>query len=931
MAKRPARMAPRRRRAPEPGTNQPYAADLVSDDAIDLAGEDERDGAPTRAPGPGDAERQDEERKAQNVRRFLRYFKISAEAYDKQRKQELEDRKFARALTEDVWPADILKARQGAADGDTNGGKPTPARPCLTLDKLAAPRRQVMNEARESKLSIRVVPKAGSASKEDAQLVQSAVRAIEVQSKAHQARLWALDSASQCGRGYYRVLTAYANDRDTDLDIVVKRIKNQHSVYPDPWHQEMDGSDMKFCILTEDIPRRSFPDRYPDSKLAKRIAAEMEAERDGREPSDFEDVPASTEGLSASGDEVQGWITESTIRVGEIYEVTHDRREKVWIPVPGDDGGPTQMLERWVDEVPEDMLAEAQRLFPGEVRRRTIMTPKVRWYAFTATEQLDEEAWPGRYIPVIQVLGEEFNVGGESTYKGIITGAKDAQRSYNYHRSKQVEVVGLAPVAPFVAAEGQTEDYPEWETANVANHAVLIYKPTTHGEHLVPPPQRNMAEPAIQGVTIAAQSADEDLKDITGVNDPALGKYRANQSGKAIQTLQQQAQKGSSHYIINLAEISIPHEARVIVDLLEPVYDRPGRVMRLLGERGREEFAPIGVPFVNGPSGPMQVPDANTPVPVPSADPSQPPVMKKPKLYKFSRDAEFTFTVGVGPSQDTQKERNQQIVSELMNAVPALAPLVADIFAKQLDGDIADELSQRLKLAQPALAGLPEDEDSADLPPEAQAMVQGLKMQLQQVTQQAQQLQQQIEMDTVKSQATMAVADRTARSREQVAAIAANVALMTAKIAAAQKRDGGELDAETEKALQEAQHVHERLMLMLEMQFEAAGAEEEAALGREERRDTLAHDMARENLRARADERKLSRQERMHTQKLQQQALASRQKVEADDRKLRAQAQLKTSHERVKGAEARKTATRQAALAVATRPPDAKPKRASKN
>lgn len=925
----PPRMSPRRRKAPEPGTNQAYAADLVSDDAIDLAGQDERDGnGGGDAPPSKDALR-DEERRAAIVRRGLRYFKISSEAFSKQRAQELEDRKFARGLTEDVWPAEILKARQGAADGDTNGGKPTPARPCLTLDKLAAPRRQVMNEARESKLSIRIAPKEGRGSKADAQLYQSAVRSIEVQSKAHQARLWALDSASQCGRGFYRVMTAYANDRDTDLDIVVKRIKNQHSVYPDPWAQEADGSDMQFCLITEDIPRRSFPDRYPDSKLAKKIQAELDALRDGRDPSDVEDTPVSTEGLSSTGDEVQGWITESTVRVAEMYEVEHERRVKVWLPEPSPDDptAPTgQFIEKWKDELPPGMFDQAQAMFPKDVRTRTIVTPKVKWSAFTATETLDEEDWPGRYIPIVMVVGEEFNVAGESTYKGIVTGAKDAQRSYNYHRSKQVETVGLAPVAPYVAAEGQTEDYPEWVTANTANHAVLVYKPTTHGEHLVPPPQRNVAEPAIQAVTIAAQAADEDLKDITGHNDPALGKYRANQSGKAIANLQQQAQKGSSHYIINLAEISIPHEARIIIDLLPKVYDRPGRVMRLVGEKGREEYAPIGVPFVQAPQGPMMLPPdhpPNQPVPVPGA-PGQPPTMKTPKVYKFDPEAEFTVTVGVGPSQQNQKEHNQQMVSELMTAVPALAPLVADIYAKQMDGDIGDELAERLKLAQSALAGLPEED--ADLPPEAQSLVQGLKMQNQQLQQQVQQLTQAQQMETAKTQGQMAIADRTASSRERVAAIAANVALTTAKIAASQKLQGGQMDAEVEQALQEAQHVHERLMLMLEHQFAAAQAEDDAQLDADDRRDTLAHDMARERLKAESDERKLSTQVRMNDEKMRAQA-------ETTDRTLRTKAALARDHEKLKASETRRTLAQKTALDVATRPEPtpSKNRRASKN
>lgn len=920
MARRPPsdattpRMAPRRRKAPEAGTNQAYAADLVSDEALDLAhidGRDDDSGADSREKTP--EERKEEERKAETVRRGKRYFKISEDAYDKQRRQELEDRRFARGLREDVWPAEILKARQGSADGDTNGGKPTPPRPCLTLDKLAVPRRQVMNEARESKLSIRVSPKAGRSSKDDAQLYQSAVRAIEVESKAHQARLWALDSATTCGRGYYRVLTKYANDRDTDLDIVVKRIKNQHSVYPDPWHTEIDGSDMRFCIITEDIPRRSFPSRYPNSKLAKKIQIELNEVRDGRDPVDVDDMATSTEGLSAQGDEVQGWITEKVIRVAEMYEVEDERRDKVFLPVTDErTGEPTgTYFEAWADELPPEKLAQAKAAFGKDMRVRTIVTPKVKWCAFTSDELLDEEDWPGRYIPIVQVVGEEYNVAGETTYKGIVTGGKDAQRSYNYHRSKQVETVGLAPTAPFVAAEGQTEDYPEWLTANTANHAVLVYKATDHQGNLLPPPQRNVAEPAIQAVTLAAQAADEDLKDITGRHEASLGKYRANQSGKAIQTLQQQAQQGSSHYLINLAEISIAHEARIIIDLLPAIYDRPGRVMRLVGEKGRDEYAPIGVPFVQAPGGPQALPPGhppNQPVPVPQG-PGQPPVMKTPKIYKFDREAEFTITVGVGPSQQNQKEQNQQMVSELMTAVPALAPLVADIYAKQMDGDIGDELAQRLKLAQPALAGLPEDE--TDLPPEAQSIVQGLKMQLQQAQQAIQQMQQQIQGDQVKMQGQMAIAERTSKSRENVAALMANTQLSIAKLNAIQKTQGGEMDNDTKEALQEAQHAHERVMLMLEQQFAAATrddenemAEREADRASAERHESLAFDMAKEKVRAASDERKI-----------------------------RTQAELNANHERVKGAETRRTAAQKAALDVATRPADQKTKsaRASKN
>ena len=77
-----------------------------------------------------------------------------------------------------------------------------------------------------------------------------------------------------------------------------------------------------------------------------------------------------------------------------------------------------------------------------------------------------------------------------------------------------------------------------------------------------------------------------DIQATTGRFNPSLGKQDNAQarSGKAIQALKLQGEQTSSNYLENLANIAIAHEGRVLLDMLKYVYDRPGRIVRLLGD-----------------------------------------------------------------------------------------------------------------------------------------------------------------------------------------------------------------------------------------------------------------------------------------------------------------------------------------------------------
>jgi hypothetical protein len=59
--------------------------------------------------------------------------------------------------------------------------------------------------------------------------------------------------------------------------------------------------------------------------------------------------------------------------------------------------------------------------------------------------ELQENDWPGQFIPIIPVYGDEVDVEGKRYFRSLIRDAKDAQRMFNYWRTTTTELIALAP------------------------------------------------------------------------------------------------------------------------------------------------------------------------------------------------------------------------------------------------------------------------------------------------------------------------------------------------------------------------------------------------------------------------------------------------------------------------------------------------------
>jgi len=464
------------------------------------------------------------------IEEALKRFRYCEEAESENRKRALEDLKFSLG---EQWPEDVRRAREN----DVNG-----SRPCLTVDKLGQYVRQVVNDSRQNKPSIKVRPVDSDADPEVADVIQGMTRHIEDNSRADIAYDTSIEFAVRAGFGFIRVATDYEDDESFSLDAFIKTVRNPFSCYLDADHQELDGSDSRYGFFFDDMPREVFEEMYPDADACS---------FDGGDNHD------------------SGWIGEDRVRVAEYFRI-EEKPLEVWQSADGSvsevkiEGAPTRTIKRRV----------------------------VAWYKMSAKEILERNVFPSRYIPIIPVYGHIIDVAGKRQITGLIHPALDAQRMYNYSASAYVERVALIPKAPFIAAEGQIEGHEaEWASANTSNNPVLTYKVTDVNGTPVPPPQRQPGADIPSGWLQSMQTTEHDIQSALGMYNASLGAPSNEKSGKAIMARQRESDVATFHFIDNLSR-AIRQVGRILVDMIPRIYDTQ-RVVRILGEDGTAETAEI--------------------------------------------------------------------------------------------------------------------------------------------------------------------------------------------------------------------------------------------------------------------------------------------------------------------------------------------------
>jgi len=616
-------------------------------------------------------------------------FTVASAAYSDSREDELDDLRFMAGSPDNAWqwPADVLATR-GAVQGQTIN-----ARPCLTINKLPQHVRLVTNEQRQNRPSGKVIPADDKADVAVAEIFQGIVRHIEYLSDADVAYDTACDNQVTYGEGYIRILTEYCREDSFDQDLKIGRVRNSFSVYMDPMIHDPCGSDAEWCFITEDIPKEEYERLYPDA------------------------LPISVMMSQGVGDQsLSMWMSQETVRIAEYFYIDHQKKT----------------LNLYPDNItafnnsPQDKQLKA--MFGKPLKSRISEYRQVKWLKTNGFEVLEERDWAGKYIPVIRVVGNEFEVDGQLYISGLVRNAKDAQRMYNYWVSQEAEMLALAPKAPFIGYGGQFEGYEtNWKTANTNNWPYLEVNPdvTDGAGSPLPLPERAQPPMAQTGLIQAKVGAGEDIKATTGQYDSSIGATSNERTGRAILARQNQGDTSTYHYVDNLAR-AVRYTTRQLVDLIPKIYDTE-RVARIVGLDGEVDMVKI---------------NPNQPEPV--------RVIKDPitgldidKIYNPSIGI-YDVVVTTGPSYATKRQEAMEAMQMILQTNPQLWAVAGDLFIKNMDWPGAQEMAARFaKTLDPKVL------DNTDESPEAQMMraqMNDMANQMQQTTAMIQQLQQSYDM-----------------------------------------------------------------------------------------------------------------------------------------------------------------------------------------
>jgi len=566
---------------------------------------------------------------------------MAISAFSETREDEIDDLRFYAGSPDNhwQWPADVLQTR-GAVQGQTIN-----ARPCLTINKLPQHVHQVTNEQRMNRPGIKVIPADDDADVEMADVFNGVIRHIEYISDADVAYDTACENQVSYGEGYIRVLTEYCDEDSFDQDIKIGRIRNSFSVYMDPMIQDPTGADARWCFISEDITKAEYERLYPDSS------------------------PISTLMSLGVGDQsIAQWINENTIRIAEYFYVEYEKKKLNLYP----------NNQTAFEGTLEDKAFKL--MFGKPLRSRESDRKKIKWCKINGYEILEEREWAGAHIPVVRVVGNEFEVDGRIYISGLVRNAKDAQRMYNYWVSQEAEMLALAPKAPFIGYGGQFEGYEQqWKTANTNNWPYLEVNPdVTDGQGgVLPLPARAQPPMASSGLLQAKAGASEDIKSSTGQYNASLGMTSNERSGKAILARQREGDVGTYHYVDNLAR-AIRHIGRQLVDLIPKIYDTE-RIARIIGEDGEPATVKMN---------PMQ------------QEPVKRIVDQEGTLIdKIYNPAVGKYDVRVitGPGYATKRQEALESMAQLLQGNPQLWQVAGDLFVKNMDWPGAQELAERFK------------------------------------------------------------------------------------------------------------------------------------------------------------------------------------------------------------------------------------------
>lgn len=639
-----------------------------------------------------------------------------------------EDREFAAIKDQDIWEeardrleihneasADnrtraktAMLFREGQQWDDTPVASISEDEPELTINLTDAMVRRVVNNIKQQRPRGKCHPVGDGADVELAEIINGIGRHVETRSEASVAYDLAAERAVDAGEGYFRLIAEYVDPRSFQKDLRILPIRNIFTVAMDPGAIMPSGADQNWCIISTKMKRQEYKRRYPKAPNVQW----NELDRDQRR---------------------LNWEDKEEIRLAEYFRI-REIPQKLYL-IRGQNG---QELTLYRSELPrredgrvvmDDAVARLALHGLQIVDERDSVKRQVEWFRLNGLNVVERQQIPGSFIPVFRVEGNAIDIDGNVRRRGMVESMMDPARMVNYGEVAKIKRLGLAPKAPWVAAEGQLDGHPEWDDANQVSYSVLTYKPvvleTGGGPVLLPPPARQAPAQIEAGFSEFVQGMRSNLMGVAGMpNEPGQDEQGVVVSGRAIQKRQYLSDQSHYQYYDHLT-LAIAQCWRVMVDWIPHYFSEPGRMQRIIGEDSTPQMVAIN----------QQEQDEQTGI---------------ARIKNDLSIGKYDVVMDTGPGYETKREEGASNLIDMVK-IPALAEIVAkvapDLIFRTIDHPYMQELADRLMSANPE--GLQKIMDG--LSSRAKSIVQALANENAALKQQLQQVQQDLKLGLTKT------------------------------------------------------------------------------------------------------------------------------------------------------------------------------------
>ena len=551
--------------------------------------------------------------------------------------------------------------REGKQWDDSPSTTASDDEPDLTINLTDALVRRVENNIRQQRPRGKCHPVGDGADIEIAEVINGIGRHIETRSDASVAYDQAATQALDGGWGYFRLVAEFIDRKSFQKDLRILPIRNVFTVFMDPSAIMPSGLDQNWCLISVKMPRQEYKRRYPRA-----------------ENKDWSDI--------GRDDSTMDWEDKETVRLAEYFRL-REKAEKLYL-FRGQNG---EEFTKYHSELPrgpdgkvmsiDDLALQIAQngLKIDGVRDSSKM--QVEWFRLNGKKVVERERFPGIYIPVFRVEGNVKDIDGKIIRKGMVQNLMDPARMVNYGEVAKIKRLGLAPKAPWVAAEGQIDGHPEWDNANQVPYSVLTYKPvvieTSAGPVMPPPPARQAPAQIEAGFSEFVQQMRTNLMAVAGMpNEPGMDKQGEVVSGQAIRRRQFLSDQSHFQYYDNLT-LAIAQCWRVMVGWIPVYMSEPGRIQRIIGEDSVPQMVTLNE------------------------------ATEEEGIKKVKNDlsvGSYDVVMDTGPGYDTKREEGAESLLSLMS-IPVLAEMVvkvgADLVFRSIDHPYMQELADRIQATSP--------------------------------------------------------------------------------------------------------------------------------------------------------------------------------------------------------------------------------------